>query len=73
VRGEAKLLAGLATRQSPEEGLTLPEGYVAGWRRERLRLEKRREARRQQGRFRRDPDRYLQDLEELLVQISLPS
>jgi hypothetical protein len=72
VRGGSKLLAGLATRQSPEEGLALPEGYVAGWQRERAQLEKRRDARRQQGRFRRDPDGYLNKLEELLIQISLP-
>jgi hypothetical protein len=73
VRGGSKLLAGVATRQNPGEALALPEGYVAGWQRERAALERRREARRQQGRFRRDPDRYLQKLEELLVQISLPS
>lgn len=72
VKGGSKMVAGLATRQHPEEGLVLPEGYVKGWQRERVELERRREVRRQQGRFRRDPDRYLQKLEELLVQISLP-
>lgn len=73
VSGASKILAGLATRQRPEEGLALPEGYVSGWQRKRLELERRREARRQQGRFRRDPDRYLEKMEELLIQISLPS
>jgi hypothetical protein len=36
-------------------------------------LVKRREARRQQGRFRRAPVTYLQKLEELALQLSLPS
>ncbi len=73
VRGAARVVAGLATRERPEEGLALPEGYVGGWRRARAELDGRREARRQQGRFRRDPFRYLHNLEELLLQQRLPS
>jgi hypothetical protein len=49
------VVASLATRLRPEEGLKLPAGYVADWRILRAELDKRRENRRQQGRFRRDP------------------
>lgn len=72
VKGAARVVAGLATRDHPEEGLRLPEGYVGAWRRSRAELERRREARRQQRRFRRSPFSYLQKLEELLLQQSLP-
>jgi hypothetical protein len=73
VKGGSRIVAEVATRQRPEEGLALPKGYVDAWQRERVELEKRREARRQQRRFRHDPHRYLQKLEELLLQLSLPS
>jgi len=72
VKGAARVVAGLATRDHPEEGLALPEGYVEAWQRSRAELDRRREARRQQGRFRRDPLSYLQKLEELLLQQRLP-
>jgi hypothetical protein len=72
VKGAARVVAGLATRDRPEEGLALPEGYVGAWQRSRAELERRREAQRQQGRFRRDPFKYLQTLEELLLQQRLP-
>ena len=73
VKGDAKLLSSLATRQRPEDGLALPKGYVAAWQRERRELEKRREARRQQWRFRHNPGLYLKTMEELLLKLSLPS
>lgn len=73
VKGDAKLLSSLATRQRPEEGLALPPGYVAAWQCERLELENRREARRQQWRFRHNPDLYLKTMEKLLLKLSLPS
>ena len=73
VNGASRVVAGLATRQHPEEGLALPEGYVVAWQRSRAELERRREARRQQGRFRRNPYSYLRKLEELLLQQRLPS
>jgi hypothetical protein len=72
VMGSVRVVSGLATRQHPEEGLSLPSDYVARWQQARAELEKRREARRQQRRFRRDPDGYLKKLEELLLQLSLP-
>ena len=52
VKGGSRIVAELATRQRPEEGIVLPKGYVETWQRERVELEKRREARRQQRRFR---------------------
>jgi len=73
VRGSVRVVSGLATRLRPEEGLRLSAGYVRLWREKRAELEKRREARRQQRRFRRDPAVYLKKLEELALQLSLPS
>jgi hypothetical protein len=72
VRGSVRMLAGLATRLRPEEGLALPSGYVTRWCETRAQLAKRREARRQQCRFRRAPITYLQKLEELADKLSLP-
>ncbi len=72
VSGAVRVLAGLATRLCPDEGLRLPAGYVERWRAQRAILEKRREARRQQRRFRRDPTTYLHKLEEIATQLSLP-
>jgi len=42
------------------------------WRWLRAQLDNRQEARRQQLRFRRAPDAYLQNLEEHLIKSSLP-
>jgi hypothetical protein len=72
VSGAVRVLAGLATRLRPQALLELPPNYVGEWRRVRAELEQRREARRQQCRFRRDPVKYLTRLEELLIQLSLP-
>ena len=72
VLGSVRVIAGLATRLRPDEGLQLPAGYVERWREQRAALEKRREARRQQRRFRRAPVTYLGKLEELATQLSLP-
>ena len=73
VTGAVRIVAGLATRLRPEACLELPADYVGEWRKVRAELDRRREARRQQGRFSRDPVKYLNRLEELLLQLSLPS
>ena len=73
VRGSVRVVSGLATRLRPEEGLKLSAGYVGPWREKRAELDKRREARRQQRRFRRAPVIYLLKLEELALQLSLLS
>jgi hypothetical protein len=73
VRGSVRVVAGLATRLRPDEGLRLPTGYVESWRRLRAELDKRRETRRKQRRFRRDPAQYLSQLEEICLHLSLPA
>ena len=73
VMGSARVISGLATRLRPEEGLALRPGYVEGWRALRADLERRREARRKQRRFRHDPAAYLAKLEQQCLQLSLPS
>lgn len=73
VMGSVRVVAGLATRLRPAEGLQLPTDYVSRWREMRARLNQRREARRQQRRFRRAPVTYLQKLEELADKLSLPA
>jgi hypothetical protein len=63
VLGSVRVVSGLATRSGPEEGLSLPAGYLNAWRELHARLEKRR--------FRRAPITYLAKLEELCLQLSL--
>jgi hypothetical protein len=73
VRGSVRVLAALAT---PPEGLSAQDirpADVEGWRALRASLENRRESRRAQLRFRRDPQAYLVRLEELLLKQALPS
>jgi hypothetical protein len=71
VLGSVRVIAGLATRLRPQEGLALGPDYVGPWQQLRADLEKRRQTRRQQRRFRRDPVTYLRKLEELALQLSL--
>jgi hypothetical protein len=73
VMGSARLISSLVTRLRPEEGLVLPSGYVARWQALRADLERRRESRRQQRRFRHDPTSYLTMLERQCLQLSLPA
>jgi hypothetical protein len=73
VRGSVRVLAAVAT---PAEGLSaayIRPVDVQGWRALRASLENRRESRRAQLRFRRDPEAYLVRLEELLLKQALPS
>ena len=73
VRGSVRVVAAIAT---PPEGLTAADirpADVERWRTLRASLEKRRESRRAQLRFRRDPDAYLGRLEEQLLKQALPS
>ena len=73
VQGSVRVVASLATRLRPEEGLKLRTGYVEDWRRLRAELDKRRENRRKQRRFRHDPADYLSRLEERCLHPSLPA
>jgi hypothetical protein len=73
VRGSVRVVAAVAT---PPEGFAAPDIRpinVESWRTLRASLEKRRESRRAQLRFRRDPDAYLGRLEEQLLKRTLPS
>jgi hypothetical protein len=73
VQGSVRVVASLATRLRPEEGLKLRTGYVDDWRRLRADLDKCRETRRKQRRFRRDPAKYLLQIEERCLKLSLPT
>jgi hypothetical protein len=73
VLGSVRVVSGLATRLRPEEGLALGQDYVSKWQKVRAELEKRRQARKQQRRFRRAPITYLKQLEDLAIQLSLLS
>jgi hypothetical protein len=72
VMGSARVVSGLATRLRPEEGLVLRPGYVEQWQELRADLERRRESRRKQRRFRHDPAAYLAQLERQCLQLTLP-
>lgn len=73
VRGSVRLVAAVATRAHPLEAAELRPRDVAAWRGLRGALEERHATRRAQLRFRRDPDRYLRNLEAQLLKPSLPS
>lgn len=73
VRGSVRVVAAVAT---PPEGFGAADirpTDLQGWRSLRASLEKRRESRRAQLRFRRDPEAYLGRLEEQLLKQALPS
>src|SRR5262245_8224120 len=72
VMGSARAVSGLATRLRPEEGLVLRPDYVEEWQELRADLERRRESRRKQRRFRHDPAAYLAQLERKCLQLTLP-
>jgi hypothetical protein len=73
LRGSAKLVAGLATRQREVTAADLAGADRAEWERLRAELEVRRDRRVERRRFRQDPDAYLQDLENKLIQSRLPA
>src|SRR5262249_37428421 len=67
--GPARGSSGFATRLRPDEGLVLRPGYVEEWQELRADLERRRESRRKERRFRHDPDAYLTELEQRRLQL----
>jgi hypothetical protein len=73
LRGSAKLVAGLATRHREVSAADLAGVDRAEWERLRAELEVRRNRRVERRRFRQDPDAYLQDLENKLIQSRLPA
>jgi hypothetical protein len=72
LRGEARLVAAIATRQRPPSGTDLGCVDREQWKDLRQRLDRRRQARTLRSRFRRDPDAYWAALEEKARQLILP-
>jgi hypothetical protein len=73
VRGSVRALASAASRLHPFGEYDLRHPNLDRWRDLRRSLDLRQEARRQQGRFRKDPAAYLAALEVRLLKPSLPS
>jgi hypothetical protein len=73
VRGSVRVLASTATRLHLFGEYELRHPNLERWTTLRRALEVRQEARRQQGRFRKDPAAYLATLESRLLKPSLPS
>ena len=73
LRGSARLVAGLAMRSREVTAAELASADPVAWRALRAGLEERRQRRVDRRRFRRDPDGYLEDLENKLNQSGLPA
>jgi hypothetical protein len=73
LRGEARLVAAIATRLRPPSSADLGCVDRKQWKDLRQRLDRRRQARTLRSRFRRDPAAYLAALEEKARQLSLPA
>jgi hypothetical protein len=73
LRGAVRLLAATATRGRLVTARELARANRERWRELRAQLERRRRARVQRTRFRRNPEQYLTDLEQLANQLTLPS
>jgi hypothetical protein len=73
LRGEARLIAAVATRQQPPSGADLGRADRGQWQQLRHRLDQRRQTRTLRTRFRRNPDAYLAELEEMACQQALPA
>jgi len=73
VRGSVRALASTASRLHLFGGYELRHPNLDRWRVLRQSLDLRQEARRQQGRFRKDPTPYLTSLEATFLKSGLPS
>ena len=72
VRGPVRVVAAVATGLHPFTGPEIRPADLAQWQAMRQSLAYRHETRRAQLRFRHDPAAYLAQLEDLLLQLSLP-
>jgi hypothetical protein len=73
IRGGVRLMSAVLTRLKPPRGADLRPARLQDWYTLRAELEKRHELRRQQRRFRRDPQAYLRAIEEKLLKSTLPT
>lgn len=73
LRGSVRVLAGLGTRGRTFSGDELAPIDLGAWRQVRADLERRRESRVLRCRFRRNPGKYLEQLEAKLLKATLPS
>jgi len=73
VRGAVRLVAATATRLRPLGGEGLAPQDIQQWQKQREQLQRRRDARTLQRRFRRDPESYLRELESQFNQSRLPA
>jgi hypothetical protein len=73
LRGEARLVAAIATRRCAPSGPDLGCVDQTQWKELRQRLDRRRQARTLRTRFRRDPAAYLAELENKACQLILPA
>jgi hypothetical protein len=72
LRGPVRVVAGLGTRGGTFTAADLAPADPQAWRDVRAGLERRRQARVLRHRFRRDPAKYLHQLEEILLRPALP-
>jgi len=73
LRGSARIIAAVATRQQPERTGDLISADRESWAELRAELAQRRQRRVERRRFRRDPEGYLRQLEAKLIQPRLPA
>ena len=73
LRGSARIVAAIATRQRPDRTRELAGADRAAWKARRAELAERRQRRIERRQFRQDPDAYLRQLEEQLNQSALPT
>jgi hypothetical protein len=73
LRGAARILAALATRQRPTRVQDLIGADRDHWAELRGEMDQRRQRRAERHRFRRDPEGYLRLLEAKLLQPTLPT
>jgi len=71
-RGSVRVLAAVLTRLQPVDPIQLGRVDRVAWQETRRQLQRLRQARVLQRRFRRDPTLFLAELEKKLVKLSLP-
>ena len=73
LRGQVRFVAATIRPRRPFEGSDIRPRDVSAWRELRTTLAAQEESRRQQRRFRRNPDVFLTGIEERLLKVNLPT